>query len=54
MTHVAPRTPTADTPVRGATRRRAALAHALARVAGVLTLLAALAAAFGGWVAVLL
>lgn len=54
MTHIARRTPTAETHDRHATRRRAALRHVLARTAGILVLLAALAAAFGGWVAVLL
>ena len=54
MTHVAPRKPTADTHARRARRRAAAIAHVLARAAGVLAVLLALAAAFGGWVAVLL
>lgn len=54
MTHVAPRTPNADTPVRRTPDRLAVLRRALARAAGILTVLAALAAAFGGWVAVLL
>lgn len=54
MTHVAPRTPTAHPHDRRATRRRDARRRALARAAGILTVLAALAAAVGGWVAVLL
>jgi hypothetical protein len=49
MTHITRRTSTDD-----AYGRRAALGHALARVAGILIVLAAVAAAFGGWVAVLL
>lgn len=54
MTYIARRTPNADTADRHATRRRPALRHAVARAAGILTVLAALAAAFGGWLAVLL